>query len=326
MPIKKNNSNNINIALVGDGIAARMIKFYLSRHALKNKIYLTQYYSQLSSPCSLNTTATVALRNTKKGVSRLGDFVVDSHQAFENFIKEFNPDGILKEKFLHAWDDEKDQVLRRRYSDYSIHESDFHSIEDDCYIIEPSSFLDWIHKNTSLENVDKVNKTITSLEQLSKFDRVYLCTGAYGNIFNLNQNFNLKTVQGSYLEVDYNNKQGAFDKFGFIEFNASNFVYQRKRKKLLIGATSNHWESSSVVDHPQLIKHYENAKSFISDLPKYEDFKVITGLRVKGKQRLPLYGQSEIESIYYLNGLYRNGWSYPFLLAPLVVENSLAKF
>jgi len=63
---------------------------------------------------------------------------------------------------------------------------------------------------------------------------------------------------------------------------------------------------------------HENLKI---DFGSFDSFSVENGLRLKGKKRTPYFGVfHEKRDIFEINGLYKNGYSYPFYISRKIVS------
>lgn len=80
---------------------------------------------------------------------------------------------------------------------------------------------------------------------------------------------------------------------------------------------------------PSFSELKEQLEAFQELLPKdfpFPDFKkghVKTGMRHKGKKRTPFFGvlkETKASKVYGMTGLYKNGFSYPFLGAKKIRE------
>ena len=83
-----NDQNQKTLSIVGGGLSGLLTAFYLVQERKARSLPLPRinlFVSPLYPSCTLSSTATVALRGTKKGLSPLGDQLVDAFHEVEKF-------------------------------------------------------------------------------------------------------------------------------------------------------------------------------------------------------------------------------------------------
>ena len=107
-------NRNDQIVIVGNGVMAKVLTFYLNRSGFKN---ITRIAEDTDIPmCSTRTTAINCLRGTQRGLSPLGDLIVDSFDQFEKFYHKFAPEGVSSSYEIQSWPKgsvDHDKWLRR---------------------------------------------------------------------------------------------------------------------------------------------------------------------------------------------------------------------
>ena len=143
-----------NVLTIGDGIAA----WCLHEELIKNSsLKITNISSSnLFKPCSLNSTSLNCLRGTTRGVSKLGDQIIDSYDLFEDFYKKDKPDGVYKGHEYQLWKDDKNGKWKRRYpTSFNSIENDFlreltsskyNYVKNEAYFINPNLLKVWYRK------------------------------------------------------------------------------------------------------------------------------------------------------------------------------------
>lgn len=162
----------------------------------------------------------------------------------------------------------------------------------------------------------------THKEQQFNVDKIILCTGAFDFLL---QDFGIVTVQGINGSYVGWHMQGEEWPESFILSHAGhNVAYDRPAKKLWMGGTRDAlghlWPRHDLIKKMQesFVQHWDGPLSFISRSPDF----VSTGVRPKfSKGVANSQAIEKYPGLYYLNGLYKNGFSYtPFLANDLATE------
>lgn len=298
-----------NIIVVGAGVIAETLLFHLKKRYKNQNLTLTQISApEFYPPCSESSTATIALRNTKKGLSPLGDLLVDGFKTFESFINYFKPAGIEKADH-HFITEKKDEKFIKRYGSINFFE---HS-----YLIEWESYKTWLRSYEVCDILRLEDCALKARENLLilknndpiSFDKVFWCT-------NFNPYRNLKFRPGSYLEIDFKVDQSVI-----YEVDGINIVFRKQDQKLLIGSTTIK-EDHYLCPMNNLRQLYEQANSYLLStkelsLKPFKDFKIKTGIRSLGN-RIPFIGSMD-NNQFGLFDFHKNG----FLLSHIAAQNLL---
>ncbi|MCO4795039.1 MAG: hypothetical protein KC493_15085, partial [Bacteriovoracaceae bacterium] len=87
------------VIIIGNGIASKVFQFHFLKSNPNKKILVLE--SPLYPSCSIKTTSHVGLVDPVKGVSPLGDLIVDSYDSFKEFVKNYEPKGVEKGLSFH---------------------------------------------------------------------------------------------------------------------------------------------------------------------------------------------------------------------------------
>jgi len=322
------------LAIVGDGVAAHSILFYLSQLQGTQKIIQISH-NKIAPACSLRGSAVVSSHGIEKGVSPLGDKLYSAYLFFEKFLLENTPDGVESAKRLHF--DKKEQRLKRRFGffehkDHKLLKEKMFWNEEKSFLVQPEVFLDWFSKNTK-KPTRKVTDLIVDFSEKNELvtlkglgaeihaKKVIFATGAFSKLYQEDEAEVLKTkmVAGQYLksscDLGPNPFVLTFPKFG-------NLIYRAKEKELLIGSSSLP-EAIQGIDGNKLVELYDFFKKVVDfKIPSISKFEILTGMRHKGVKRQPFSGKLQnYKHVYGLFCLYKNGWTLgPYLASQLVNE------
>ena len=218
----------------------------------------------MAPSCSLNSTAVCCLQGTQKGVSPLGDLLVESYTLASSFFEKEHPEGVVKGKQYNQCEpDGKNSVIE--------YERRFKEVDDlkllgpftnpidpkkgkvwDAYFIDPPVYLKWFSKRVKkkakdrginyLEFYDFVtditydpNEGIileTHSEAFFKADQLILATGAYSKLMKgflpgqYEQLEKAKVVSGSYLVFENTGSDFKYEESFCIAYKGHNFIYQ----------------------------------------------------------------------------------------------------
>ncbi len=332
------------LIIIGDGISSKVLTYYLclQQRFLKNIAVVSN--SDMAPPCSLATTSIVSLFGTQKGLSDLGDLNVDSFMAFDSFVKKNNPKGVHPAEHFHLNTSDSSALVKRfghaqstsQLTDEITLTQNVFVSKDISHVVYAQTFMDWIDRETSKSasiKVDKINYHVRSISYQNnsvvlndgnlelKAKNIVLCSGAYSKI---NEAIypkqkaitHSKVVSGSYLgfkDIDWGNRDLIFT------LNKMNLIYRHHDRSLLLGGT-HCTQGISIAYERQLKASFEAFQKLLSlPWPSYDQGMFYTGLRHKGQKRMPFYGKLE-ERVYAQIGLYKNGFSYPFFMAPKLIE------
>lgn len=331
--------------VIGDGIAARTLIFYLSQY--HSDIPVLQFSKEEIYPsCSRRTTSVNSLRGTRKGVSELGDLIVNSYEEFEKFYNKFTPDGVVKTNEFAICDEKSSEYAKwqKRYTDNASYTnalpvfqnsltSSYWVARNDAYIISQYTYLDWLG-NTSktkriYENViEIVGRRVKTLTGEYEGRKIFICAGIWNrNFLYLVQDEKLrkrlehsKPVAGTYCEIAINNisnKNLNLEQSWAISIDGINIIYRCSDKKILIGATTENMSEVLLPNRQLFSAVYERAIAFLNPLaefPPYKEVELFCGIREKGQKRLPFWGEIAPDT-FMVSALYKNAFTLANLAA-----------
>jgi hypothetical protein len=336
----KSSNKSENIVVVGNGIAAKCVVYFLNREGFNN---ITLIADDIKAPgCSTRTTSTNCLRGTEKGVSDLGDLILKSYADFEDFYDEHQPDGISKSIETHTTpiSSSKLDKWKRRYSVYT-EKSRFcyftkefsqklYSVDNEAYFIFPELFFKWFDKKLSfkliegfVEKVQEKSVLLKSSETV-EFDKLILCTSFltkdFSDIVREDIKISLKKskpVPGTYLSfpiTSFDDAKIDLTRDYCFRIDDIHMLVRPTAGDVLIGSTS----KSNVLDysHDQeaMMEMFERLSLYLEGvlcLPDFSKGQLITGIRHKGRARRPFWGEIN-EDIYAVWGLYKNAFTFAF--------------
>lgn len=313
-PKSSHNFNKFDFIVVGNGIAARCLLREMAKDAkFQNKNILVLSKNSFLHSCSTHTTSVVCLSGIERGVSPLGDLIVDSYDLAKEYYESLDSSIVERAVQFQVKNDDQGRVSIR---------------ENKAYIIHPEKLLAQIeHEYKEILNITFKDDIVAKIEngavltlnnECYKSDRIIVAAGAWSNFLqkdikcdDLNRS---KFVSGSYLtfsNIDFGNE--AFT-YAYGHFN---IIYRATTHELLIGGTTvkENIEAPSVAELEEQYKTFENLfKEIHRDkyvMPEFSKGKITTGMRHKGRKRTPFFGQVS-EGLFLMSGLYKNGFSFPF--------------
>ncbi len=329
------------LAVIGNGIFANVFLHEINKHVNKSQNFKVAkvYCEELAPNCSLRTTSTVSKNGIESGVSNLGDTLLKSFNAFEDFYRENKNCGIFPAKQqIFSTNTESAQKLERRYKNQinlienQLLKEKFPGVVLDSYIVIPELFFEFIENVQKNYVQDTILQMVESIEEENgivnlvlrdktevKAKKVIVATGAYSRInthlfksTNFYEKIKLtKIAAGSYLVKKFDYPHDLY-----FTLDGHNLVYRSITKELIIGSTT----VDGPIFTPDLVALkliFEEVKQAIKlDLGDFESYQVVTGLRHKGQKRVPFFDAIvESKNIWFFNGAYKNGWSLPFYYA-----------
>lgn len=329
------------IVTVGDGVAAWCLHYSLRNSGVKLiNISAPAYFKA----CSRSSTAINCLRGTTPGNSPLGDTIIDSMEEFLKFNESEKPQGvfegfeyqILEDKTIHKWE--------RRYPEFhNVAENDFltsliksknlyHKVP--AHFINVSEFEKWMKSKVQGVNyiegfVDNIEQEgsgylVSTNSQSIQADKVVLCTGSLTHLLshNINENFKYfidhsKPVTGGYLELrNASNLNFSWDESFVLAIEKYHFIYRKEEDAIQIGSTSKNNDALELPLNKMLEEIYKHIDTYTNfELPPFESFEMVTGVRHKGHLRRPFWGQVDDFELYAICGLYKNAFSFSFKAA-----------
>ncbi len=331
------------IGIVGQGIVGLSLAFHLSRNKNKIKNIVLFNSEDFAPTCSYSSTSVASLRGTTRGHSPLGDLIVEGFEAFGEHIKKDSPDGVVPiwqfngaSEFGNEFLKRFPQSLKSNIAGEVRLKKEFQISKEKAFMVIPERYLPWLLE-ASQKNIEikLIHDFILKYEKDSKvklfgqsgkeyvFDKVIFATGASSRFWRKSEKAYLplessKPVQGTYLE--FNDVSLPIDSFS-LTLNGNNLVYRKQSQQVLIGA------SSIEVDHFLAQKndlhqmHHFFQDILEIDLPDFQRGILKVGLREKAKKRTPYMIQDD--QVYYLGGLYKNGFSLSYHLTEKLTHQML---
>ncbi len=290
------------------------------------------------SNCSRNSTAVVALHGIKRGVSPLGDDLVDAFDMAYSFYEKNKPPGVSILSRFHLTGLNKEKLFQRfgHLEEFEIMGKRFEGVSEKALVYEPLTFMNWwqerllskakerglkIHLHQDMVTALKVGSGLEvyclgkSL-QGQNVDKIVDCRGSGVNELASAQ-VKIKRAPGHYwLWQGREIKEDLGEDPWIYTLNGHNLIYDAKRASLILGGST---EIEGVC-----------AKSFIGLNEQREAFlelfgegssigkvliphkaQVFTGVRPKGQKRRPLLLKNENHIV--INGFYKNGYSLCYL-------------
>lgn len=322
--------------VVGGGISGKLLCFYL-RQKFPSESIVNICSSNLVYPCSLRTTGLVSLSGITKDVSPLGDMLFDAYHSFVEFFEQNKPDGIIKAQ--HLWT-ERDDIdgqgkIKRRFGKINNYTS-FKTLKFsekligqvmNSFLVLPEKFLTWLDQNSPrivringfVSKVERKNEIRLTLNDGAEYvgKRVFWATGHGTDL--IKELLPSLESYGSVVQSYYFKKSMDLGDESFcFALKSESFIYRATEKTLLIGGTSQKEEllAPDLEKNKKLLEHFGS----ILKLPNlHKDWTLMDGRRHKGKSRKPFWGKIAANE-YAIFGLYKNGWSYPFLGIPEILN------
>lgn len=328
------------LIILGNGICAQSILFEIAksdRFDLDTLKIAQVSNDKVFSPCTLNSTSVLSLSGTSKGMSPLGDLIVDSYHYTKSLAKDDFKKSFYSARQTYIYDESKglDKFLRRHGS---IHKVDLLGdevdgiIDEESFVIDNISLLNEIKLATTDLQVTQIEDTVVDIQSSNHITlqsgkvigakKVISALGAYSNHFiYTDEEHHLsssKIIPGDYLK--FNNID--LGKHSYIITKGHfNLVYRAFEKSVLIGGTTLKTEWVGI-DYVELRPLYEYFKGIIDDLPNFEEGEIHNGLRHKGRRRMPFLGEVS-DSVYSFHGVYKNGFTFSFYMANKFVNDEL---
>lgn len=328
------------LAIIGSGIASRSLLYTLAKEKKSYSRILVFSSESFAPACSLRSTAIVAPRGVRRGVSPLGDQIMDGYDVFLNHAKHDHPQGVSFGIQYTSANQKEDQYLKRfpdaqrasSFSDYSFKSQTLLSVEEAC-IVRPEIYLKWLMtKSKDVLNIFEIEKFVTSIsqneegvqiktqdEEVYHVDQLVLAAG-HSNRFwkNLVPDSVLETskrAKGTYIE--FSNVHLGPASFS-LSHNGHNLVYRADAQNLLVGNTTSDEEH----DLPNL-EELENIFEQLSlelnfPFPSFVSGKIIVGIREKARKRAPYLFENG--RIVFFGGLYKNGYLVSLMMANKTIE------
>ena len=347
------------LIVVGSGLAGYGVLHELANLGFSGSLLWVSSPKQ-APPASLFSTAIVARRGLSKGVSPLGDLLWDGLGAFRSWVQREAPEGVETSQNCYLcgpesspFYGERKKALERRFGKVAKLEGKLSGLgeghQEEGYLIYPETFFNsWKKKIVGELNVQETQDLVTSLEETpekvilkslggaSWHGRcLFLGTGAYSQLYPLSMRSmseKTKVIPGHYLcwKMDQLKEISPL----VLSLGRCNLIARPEDKALILGATS---EGDAIMaprleflrsyrdEFNLLFKESPLSLPFPFSLPPLKEARFLTGLRHKGPQRKPRGGKQweGRGRIYEMNGLYKNGFTLAWALAPTLAKNIL---
>lgn len=318
---------SMKIAIIGNGIAAWCINKYLRDR--DSSLIIDRFGEDTHVPtCSYRTTSINCMRGTKKGISPLGDLMVDSMNEFIEFFNREKTAGICSTFEYQLWD-EFDEKYTKRFDDFELIDSieninlshQMRCYKSQAFLINPYEFYKSLKLNSTKspfvrELSFKDSKYFLKADGYEDtYDKVILCAGLnnaiFSDLFTNNDAIDFvkrsKPVKGDYLYLKKEHN------YPTLSLAIKNHHLIFRPDEILIGSTSFNENDSYLIKEDELKNLYQEVSKHVKiELPAYEEFQPICGVRAKGRKRMPFWGEVG-DNLYMVGGLYKNAFSFSFL-------------
>lgn len=327
------------LAIIGAGIAGLLTAREILESDLVDECVLFDA-GDFAPGCSLGSTAVINRSGIQRGLSPLGDLLVDSYFLAVNFFKEKNYPEVEFVPHLHLATEAKRHSLFKRFSYQGVGKlhAPFNELfidsgpvfEDETLLIKPDIFLARLMQELKanpkfrfqkavIEKVTPTAEITLATGELQSFSRVILCLGGARvawreHFFKDFDRRNLRVTQEvtgfaiSYIGVELGNSSFCFS------LDQKNLIYRSLEKEVWLGGTSQK-RGELCPDWKQLKEQEEVFLNFLH--PKHrEKFAsakktVRGGLREKGQARQPWMAPLS-DQVFEIHGLYKNGYTLAF--------------
>ncbi len=313
------------VIVVGSGVAAHAFLEEAVREKFDGSILWVSAPGQLT-PCSLRSTALVARQGVRRGVSPLGDLLVEGCKRFSQWCARVSPAGV--EPLINWYwprpshPSDKEYLIRRfGAAEYS----------EKGWIVDAPVFFPFLGQRLSgLLDLQREEALVTALRENGdhvelqtwrgekwRGKQVLLATGAHGRLFPLSADAvpQGQAVPGHFLVwegVDWPHPTTRW------KVGPWNLIYRSKQRTL--------WPGSSVekdgITAPRIQQFrplWREMNRLFENLPPLDQARVITGIRHRGEGRRPYAGLLPGHTrTYRLTGLYKSGFTLAWSLAPRV--------
>jgi hypothetical protein len=308
------------VVVIGNGLAALGALEYLTSDIPDPSSILWIRSNQLPR-CSTLSTAVVAPMGIKRGISPLGDLLVDAYESTKSFCVDEDPQGVSFAKRFHiAVTPEQVEALKRRYGEVesiAFRGRQFTGICEEALIFQPDPFLDWFEKRMLDRGVSMESATVLGIEEVAekviisdgekKYHSNYaiMATGAYDHLFPINATIKKKVsvIPGHFLTWT---DQFYGDETWSLTVGQANIIYRAQTNELLLGGTTE--KDGVMACRFDQFEKFRELTASVFVLPDFEQAQFKTGLRSKGPKRLPICEWTSPRQLR-LGHFYKNGYS-----------------
>jgi hypothetical protein len=311
------------LVVLGRGLAGHgVLNSYIDKYAtqIPDVLWIGKNpFKRDNLGCSISSTAMLARQGIVKGISPLGDLLVDSYVSAIKFIELNKPDGVEKTIRYHiGHDDESTLKLVKRFGNQlttnSFFNNNYRLIEEMCYLFEPDVYLNWwtqkISNDVTIQDSFVIDIRKENNDWLVYFNDSYirtkklvLATGALGESFFSKTKKKATVVPGHYLYWENIIKDKSF----VITIDGHNLMYRKESKTMMLSGTS--VKDGSLSKKSEIYQYLELFKKYTPEhVPStYPELRM--GMRQKGKKRTPYYEEIDV-NLFQVDSLYKNGYSF----------------
>lgn len=314
----------MSVLLVGSGVAAAGFLHHRDKFPLEIDHVASP---TVAPPCSWSSTAVAALRGTQKGLSPLGDELVEGWREAEQFFQTNpNPGAEEARHYTLVFDSGKNlqrfSHLTPTQAPLELKSAAQLCVSERAWIIRPREFLAHLRPReavlTGLQAIDGQWEASFLGGEKRRYSQVVLASGQWMSwMAGIVPVPKLRAVQGSYYQ--WQNCDWGTESFS-LSIDETNIVYHAPEQRLLLGATSVKDETGEFADASALEELHRRAQEKIRrDLPAINQARVFTGIRSLSKDRAP-FALNPLPGLHLIGGLYKNGWVMAWRLGRLTAE------
>lgn len=331
-------NGNFDVLVLGGGICAQSILFEMIKdaHFDLDSLSVAQISSSdVFTPCTDNTTSVLSLSGASKGINDLGDMIVDSFHYTVSYVKKHNLTSFYEGNHYYVFPkkEEKQASFIRRHGsafDFEAQGLSLKGFKSKNFVIDSKGLDLELKSEISKSNIKNIKDVIVDISKdkvvtcLSgkkfKARKIISCLGAYSNVFL--RKFECdhlefsKKVPGDFLTF---NECDLGEESFVISSGHHNLVYRAFSKTVLIGGTTlkTEWDAIDYIDIKDQYNCYKEI--FKERLPSFDLGLISSGMRHKGRKRRAFCGEIS-KDIFSVHGIYKNGYSFSFFLAPRVIK------
>lgn len=289
--------------------------------------------------CSRNSTAVVALHGIKKGVSPLGDDLVDAYEDAVEFFKKNSPAGVESCARFHFVNGDAEKMENRfgEIQELNIQGRSFAGVREEALVYRPLVFLKWwedrlIEKfNAGALEIQNCEDVIVSTDKkclvglkstysLNTEDLIFDCRGSGVNEL-ASADIKLKRAPGHYLVWEGEGLGKVLGKDSWVyTMSGHNLIFHAKESRLILGGSTEDEgiEAKSFIDLEKQRRDFLKSFQEFEDVLQMDKAKVLTGMRPKAPKRRPLLEKNGQTIV--INGFYKNGYSLCYLYGKKALE------
>ena len=326
------------LIIIGNGIASQALLYFLKKKNFPLNNICQIAADNLSPPASLNNTGLISPMGIKKNISSLGDILFKSWDFFKKWEGLNKPKGIYQgEHHLLALKENNDlEKLSRRFNRLdSIKYIAGKELKEPltgktipCYLVDPNIYLEWFKENN--KGVSLIKEMVVKVERkkqnwilhlLNKRqvigNHLVITCGAFSkiaeNMFEKKYFSQTKVAAGSFLQFKY----PTFSSHFAITLGDFNLIC--RKEDVILGATTE--DTILAPSFNKLQEFHRQIPKILGEkftLPTFNQGRIISAYRHKGKKRLPFWGEID-KNLYSIHSLYKNG-----LLTSILAADQLA--